>query len=463
MTDVEDLLRSAAKQKAAEIGPDSIRPLDVAELAGGRARGRRQLPLARWPRLAIPLAAALAVVAVAALSIALPRVLTGRGAVGGSIAPASLPATGDAGTIPLYYVAISGEGSNNFLHPLGITVRSTMTGAALATVKLPTPHDTVSLVARGDGDDTFIVGLQPWRSPAEHSNNVGDPASSSVTLMLLHFHPSTKSVSFSPLPSPTLSDANLQSLALSPDGSQLALAVQSSPTVLDLDVYSLTGGGVRTWSLRGAAAAQWSVDIPNADQGDGGGANPNAMSWLPDGRTLAFDLSEFDGTTEVAETVRELDVDGPSGGLLADSGEVFALDPRTAPFECLDALELSADGTTVTCAGYESESYSAKASAKAGPTSAPVPSAAITTGGLDEATYGFGVFTVATGRLIAVKDPTALGDPLPVNPRLFWQGEGTLIGTLSGPIIMLSGGEEHITPWDVAVVVPQAGSVNVAW
>jgi len=61
---------------------------------------------------------------------------------------------------------------------------------------------------------------------------------------------------------PSLDAADLQSVALSPDGSELAVAVQPSPTLLDLDVYSLTGGGVRTWSLRGTAAGQWSVDRP---------------------------------------------------------------------------------------------------------------------------------------------------------------------------------------------------------
>jgi hypothetical protein len=468
MTGVEDLLRTAAREKAAEIAPDSIPPLDVAELSGGRARRRRYLPprSARWPRLAVPLAAALAVVAVVALSVALPRVLTGRGQAGGSVSP---PATGTsgptpAGAVPPYYVALAPASIQPDDHPVAITVRSTMTGAPLATVGPPAPYGTFSLVARGDGDDTFLVGVQRWRSPADDSNVLAGGAAS-LTLMLLHFDPSTRSVSFSSLPVPALSLADLQSVALSPDGTQLAVAVQPSPALLDLDVYSLADGGVRTWSLHGAAAAQWSIDT---DQGEGSRTNPNAMSWLPDGQTLAFDLSEIDGATAVAETVRELDVDGPGGALLADSRAVFTLHPSaTAPFGCLDALQLSADAATVTCVGYEGQGYRA-ASAKAGPPATASPSA--TTQGLAEETYGFGVFFVATGRLTTVLDPTRLGDQLLIQPRLFWQGGGTLIGTLTGQIIILSGSQEHITPWELPVTPaglqiasPQNDALYAAW
>jgi hypothetical protein len=469
MTDVEDLLRAAANQKAAEIAPDSIPPLDVAALAGGHARrGRRFLPprFARWPGLTVPLAAALAVVAVVALSIALPRVLTGHGAAAPNGAPTSATATGDAGTAPPYYVALTSASPQPYNQPLRITVRSTMTGRALATVRPPTPYETFSLVAGGSDDDTFLVGVQPWWAPGD-SFPGGFPGGFPipVTLVLLHFNPSAKTVRLSSLPVPTLSRGDLQSVALSPDGTQLAVALQASPTVLDLDVYSLTGGGVRTWSVRGAAAARWSIDIPDSNQSGAGGTNPNAMSWLPDGHTLAFDLSETDGAQTVAETVRELDVNGPGGGLLADSRQVFTLDPRTAPLECLDVLQVRADGTTVSCVGYESESHSAKASATTGLTSAAAPSATTTTGRAHgAATYGFGVFSVATGRLIVVKDPTVLGDPLLVSPRLFWQGGDTMIGTLSGPIIVASGSQEHITPWDLNIIPPaNYAVVDAAW
>ena len=388
-----------------------------------------------------------------ALSIALPRVLPGRSEVGGAQATGN-PGTTPNDTIPPYYVALTRTSSNPVLDPLDITVRSTMTGAPLATVEAPAPYGTFSLVARGDDDDTFVVGAQRWQEPGLRASS----AYFTVTLMLLHFNPATRSVSFSSLPVPALFAGRLQSVALSPDGSQLAVGVQASPTVLDLDVYSLAGGGVRTWSLRGAAAAQWSIDISNNGEG-GGGTNPNAMSWLPDGRTLAFDLSEFDGTRTLAETVRELDVDGPGGGLLADSRAVFTLDPRTAPFECTDALQLSAAAATVACAGYEGQSYSA-ASATAGSASAVTPSPAKQSHAEDS--YGFGVFSVASGRLTAVLDPTPLNAPLLVDPRLFWQGGGALIGTLSGPVIILNGSQEHSTPGDVDST-PPGDAVDAAW
>jgi hypothetical protein len=263
--------------------------------------------------------------------------------------------------------------------------------------------------------------------------------------MLLHFHPSTRSVSFSVLPVPPVSPAALQSVALSPDGTQLAVAVAASPTLLDLDVFSLTGGNRRTWSLRGAQAGQWSIE--DADSGaSGAGTNPNAMSWLPDGRTLAFNLSQLHGGKTLAETVRELDVDGRGGGLLADSRAVFALSRSSRWFECLDALQLSADGTTVTCAGYGDQT--------AGPPTSSGPA---------EGIIGFAVFSVATGQLTTVRAQTFYRPP-PVVPRLFWQGGDTLIGTLKGSILILSGRGEHVTPWDPPMIgQTQSDAVDAAW
>jgi hypothetical protein len=265
-----------------------------------------------------------------------------------------------------------------------------------------------------------------------------------VTLMLLHFHPATKSVSFSALPVPTVSLAALQSVALSPNGTQLAVARAASPTLLDLDVFSLTSGDRRTWSLRGAQAGQWSIE--DADAGaSGGGTNPNAMSWLPGGRTLAFNLSQLQRGKTLAETVRELDVDGPGGGLLADSRTVFDLNRSSRWFECLDALQLSAAGTTVTCAGHGEQ---------IGSDAPTAPATEI---------VGFAVFSVATGQLTTVRAQMSYR-PLSLVPRLFWQRGDTLIGTLGGSILIVSGGNEHVTPWDP----PSGGqtaddAVDAAW
>ena len=38
-----------------------------------------------------------------------------------------------------------------------------------------------------------------------------------------------------------------------------------------------------------------------------------------------------------------------------------------------------------------------------------------------------------------------------------------LIGTLSGPVIILSGTQEHITPWNVGNAALQGDAVDAAW
>jgi hypothetical protein len=441
MTPLEELLRSATREAAADITPESIQPLEVGALRGPSAVRRLA---AR--RLTIPLAAAAAVVVVAGLSLALPRVLAspqtaaGKTAAGkkaggsASLAAPSSPAPPAVTRVPAIYAALTGVTYPWYDHPLDITVRNTETGAVLATVKPPAPYGTFAFVGPGSSAGTFLAGVQRWQ-PVSNSRYADNNNAAPITLLLLHFDQASGHVSVSSLPAPALpgleaGEPVFESASLSPDGTELAVAtgnaVPPAPTSLQLSVYSLAGGAVRTWSLRGAAAAKSQDSV-------------SALSWLADGHTLAFNLTGLDPAGTPVNQVRKLDVTGPGGDLLAASKLVFSLDTRI--FLCQDALLLSPDGTTVACAGQ-------------------IPPRA----GQQSITDGFGEFSVATGRLTGILAQATDGASAATFQQLFWwDGRDTLIGTLDGPVFILRGGAEQAIPWNSRISGPQGGTQEAAW
>jgi hypothetical protein len=445
MTRTEELLRLATREAAAEITPESVRPFEVAALRGSRAV-RRQA--AR--RLTVPLAAAAAVVVVAGLSVTLPRLLASphvaagekaRGSAdtsvatpaGSSSAPSS-PAPPAVTPVPAIYAALTGVTYPWYDHPLDITVRNTGTGAVLATVRPPAPYGTFAFVGYGSSAGTFLVGVQHWQ-PVSNSRYADNNDAAPITLLLLHFDQTTGHVSFTSLPAPVLPGLEagapvFEGASLSPDGTKLAVftgkAVPAGPTSLQLSVYSLPGGAVRTWSLQGTATANSQDAV-------------SALSWLTDGHTLAFNMTGLGPAGTTVNQVRKLDVTGPGGDLLGASQLVFSLSPST--FLCQDSLLLSPDGTTVACAG--------RIPLQSGPQSV---------------TYGFAEFSVATGRQTAMLAPTTDSVSKATSQQLFWwDGHDTLIGTLDGPVFILRGGTEQAIPWSSRISGPQGGTQEAAW
>lgn len=436
MMPIEELLRSATREAAAEITPESIQPLEVAALRGPRAVRRLAAP-----RLMVPLAAAAAVVVVAGLSLALNRVLAGpqaaveKKASGSAATSVATPAAPAVTPVPTIYAALTGVTYPWYDHPLDLTVRNTDTGAVLATVRPPAPYGTFALVAHGSPAGTFLVGVQRWQ-PVSNSHYADNNDAAPITLLLLHFDQATRQVSFTSLPSPVLPGLEagapvLEGASLSPDGTKLAVAtgnaVPPGPTSLELSVYSLQGGAVRAWSLHGTAAARSQDSVA-------------ALSWLADGNTLAFNMTGLDLAGRTVNQVRKLDVTEPGGDILGASQLVFSQDART--FFCQDSLVLSPDGTTVACAGQVSKQP----------------------GQQPGTVYGFAEFSVATGRQTGILARTAEGDVASSVPRLYWwDGHDTLIGTLNGPVFILRGGTEQAIPWSSRISGPQGGTPQAAW
>jgi hypothetical protein len=343
MTRIEELLRAAIREDAAQVTPGTIAPLNLTEVPHDRPRFlRRRASRARLarPGILVPVLAALAVVAVVAASLALPRVLSSHGR------PAT-PSVQMPNGVPPYYAALAGTGTPAISHPQNVAVLDTRTGKPLATVTPPPGLGTFTFVAGGAVDDrTWVVGASPWkpRRAGDLVLNTIQP----VTFFLLTFEPQYQVIRLRQLPGFTVTappgspgagtaqpPSGVRAAALSPDGSRLAVAVsEGSAMKMVVHVTPLVPGAHGgTWVLPGSLAMS-------------GMRNPT-LSWAGDERTLSV---------ATWKDFIFLDTARPSGELLAASRVVpfTGKTPAGTTYACFGSAVMSLDATTMTCAGAPS-------------------------------------------------------------------------------------------------------------
>ena len=124
--------------------------------------------------------------------------------------------------------------------------------------------------------------------------------------------------------------------ALSPDCRELA--VESEPgtprtgSVTTLGIYSVSSG---------AKLRAWTTDLHGVS-----GLRQNTLSWLSNGRQLAFSAPDLTNMYP-SDQLRTLDVTGPGTDLMAASRALFtAKGPNSSPSDCW-GLYLTPDGGTV--------------------------------------------------------------------------------------------------------------------
>jgi hypothetical protein len=256
--------------------------------------------------------------------------------------------------------------------PASLVVGDTLTGAKIATVPPPAGGTFAGVTAAAD-DRTFAVDSEPG-SPGDESASL-QPR----TWYLLRIAPgSAHPAQLSRLPIPvTTFGTDVEAIALSPDGSKLATAVQPGyPTDLAaapayLRVYSVaTGATLRSWSTRNGNAAFGGPDA--------GHDRNTVLFWRDDGRTLSFTSSWTTGepppvngssvrptgaqarNVRVYATVRVLEIGGSGRDLIADSrlalSTVTYPDRRSASARCLLGnfdLLVSPDGKVIVCAATD--------------------------------------------------------------------------------------------------------------
>lgn len=366
---IEDRVRTATRARGDLVR--DIRPLDLP------ATRRHRLPDApsahRLMRWLAPVTAG-AMVAALALALVSIRQVRHEPAVArsaGAVSPVALPQSP-----PRYYAALDDPVGTAFSDPLpsqpkgpvNVVAGDISTGKTFATVTPPRGQTFVGVSAAAD-DRTFVVAAASFPLPD------GTTSASAAAWYLLRIAPNTAHpATLTALPVPgepsgtkvdgILVPPEVDGMALSPDGSELAVLVQDLLTQdvasVTLTIYSVrTGHAVRTWSDKvygGFGLDYW------------GRISNGSVSWLADGHELAFDTGTptglngplgggAGGFVYSSVSIRKLDLSRPGHDLLADSTKVFTL----ARVRC-DTLQLSADGTTALCGRQSSPGATSTAS-----------------------------------------------------------------------------------------------------
>jgi hypothetical protein len=318
---IEDRLRATTEAVTEAMYP--VRPLDLRPSAARYRRPRRRV---RWSGWLIPVAAAMAVIAVAATLVAV-RSLSAAG-------PASPPAPVSplSSGLPRYYVAAGLMGGNGTPTQNAVLADAT-TGKQLAIFSPPKNMFFLYIAAAAD-DATFVLVATPLGP-----RRAGQPAEIWYVLRLSPGAPQRAKLTRLPIAA-LATDTGVSGLAVSPDGRTLAALIfinHVGANKVDTDdlmvrTYSLaTGQALRTWSDPARALSSTGPGTFN-------------LSWLQDGRTLAFTAATRTAPVEI----RFLNTTSPGADLAADSRPVFY--PPAASGAC-GSLLLTADGKVAVCGG----------------------------------------------------------------------------------------------------------------
>lgn len=361
---VQAAMSAAANLAAREIptAPPLRLPSEPAAFTPGGHAPRR------WIRWAAPLAAAAVVVALA-ISLALIKGVQSDAVPANPVTPTNPVAPAGPGGVPRYYVALSSPGGK-VNKPYQIVVGDVVTGKMLATFAPPKNTMFRSVTAAAD-DRTFVVSAL-----TSSNGSFLPPAEGTVTAHWyeVRLAPGTAnparliSLPIEPQPAgpPPLFPGF--TAALSGSGQKLAVAEYTAWNGTAVKVFSVaTGRLLHNWTFSAP-----SIPPPRKDHGPdyaGAGLSLPNMTWIDGDRTLALatpDLTHLGSASELAQTVRELNVAGSaSGDLLTDSNVVWVgpivkypadlvQSPAEDLQECAESpgsdLLISADGKTFSCA-----------------------------------------------------------------------------------------------------------------
>jgi hypothetical protein len=268
---------------------------DAAQALFQEARRRRRQ---RWLAGIAAVVVTGAVVAVSAVAW-LPRALDRSHSSPAALPPAALrPAA--LRQVPRFFAQLTDRVQ---VQAQAAVVRSTLTGHVLATVTPPRPYRIFTWVSAADDDHTFVLAAQRYWPIG--SGQAGMPAqnrdiTTPTVFFKLTFGPATHTAKLARLAVPeTIQSAQLAGMAVSPDGTRLALDLRQS-----IQVVTLATGAIRSWAWQGAGSI--------------GNVKPmgQVFSWTADGTTLEF--KQWDGGSPDTANIRLLDTAAP-GATLASS------------------------------------------------------------------------------------------------------------------------------------------------
>jgi hypothetical protein len=301
--EASDVLTAVTERRATQALADRSgrRPARIMHSGWPDRRARRRLVV-----LAAPAAAVAGVVAVIVATVAV------SGAPHAGRSPA-MP-RGAVAELPPYYMVMGKllvPNRYSSLVALEAVIRDTATSKTAAVVRLPRPYVYISDISGAADDKSFVLAGQTTEAYGQGA----------TAFFIARFDPANRDVAVEPLRIPKVMAParHVEGIALSPDGSRVAIALGSvhkdgSHYVLssEISVYSLADGSVRTWT-----AAVGLIGMFFA-----GPIDPSAMSWSLGG-LLAFNGAI--SSSMAGDHIWLLNTATAGGSLLADSHYVVDL------------------------------------------------------------------------------------------------------------------------------------------
>jgi len=342
VTVLEDRLRCELRAESELITPESIVPLrlpgDTERMPGmPRRRGPRQ-----WPPWMVPLAAAAAAAAVIAGTFAVAHMLPGSGRGPRPAGPkyAALPAN--------YVYTVQGDIYNYTSHgtqySAGVNgrylkVRSTATGKLLATVLPPQPYNNFTMITADASGTMFVLGaVHDWQRYANALPRVFRRNQTTPMRFLELRIGRAGQVQQSSLSLPvTVTPGQQPSIALSPEGTRLAVAYGGGGAPAEVAVVSLGSGQVRRWV---SPRVSWTPQLNYRGAWTSNGRTLVLQEWPVLRRLTRQALRQYRPPT--VTSLHLIDTLAPGGTLAA--GRVLVLRPPAGESVPADVF-ITPDGT----------------------------------------------------------------------------------------------------------------------
>jgi hypothetical protein len=314
----QDLQTELAAAFRAHADTVAAKGVDTTGIFGRAARNQRRR------RTAVRAAAMLAVISVAvAVPVAIRSARPGAGPADqapGLLLDAAVtgpppPGAADRGMPPYYVTA-------DHSRPAAY-IRDSRTGKILSVMPLPRGIDPKASQITAAGDDrTFALALLSFPR---------------TRFYLMHVAANGRSARLAPLPVPPLpAGAFADAIALSPDGSKLAVALQTSGAQ-HRELSGAEHGAVRVVSLATGAVRTWTTARTGI---------PGGLSWAGGDRELGFFWQGTGAASSDSSGLWVLDTASPGGNLMSGRRIV----PGATGGDTVQYAQLSPNGTTAIAA-----------------------------------------------------------------------------------------------------------------
>jgi len=307
VTRLEDRLRADLRAESVQIEPGSIPALHLPAPRRPDGKPLRKSPR-HWPGWMTALAAAAAVATVIAGTFIVGHIVARTG-------PNRGPAAGEAGIPPYYAYAVQGNTYSRTVNGTQygdsviaryVKIRATATGKLVSTISPPAPYNAFESFAGAANGRTFVLAANRYRYTKTGNEYYKLDQRTPLKFIIVRITPGGGTQLSLSLPEP-LTEAQAPTLALSPDGTKLAVAYGGSGKPAVVQLITLATGRMR----------QWASPPPAATPVLGGPG-----TWTADGRILALGqmVIQPSGIIRSAPTqMRLLNTEAPTSSLAAAS------------------------------------------------------------------------------------------------------------------------------------------------